>query len=186
MLRVGAKRPRRGSAPSPPRCRVSSPPGEARSGGVFTMKIGFYVINAGALSDREAILSVARAAEAANFESIWTGEHVVVVDPQVPPSPLAPETRIVDTVTTLAFVAGVTERIKLASGIILLPQRNPVVLAKELAGIDVLSDGRLIFGVGVGYVRGEFEAIGVPYEERGSAHLGAHRGHPRPLDRGQA
>ena len=168
MLRVGAKRPRRGSAPSPPRCRVSSPPGEARSGGVFTMKIGFYGINAGALSDREAILSVARAAEAANFESIWTGEHVVVVDPQVPPSPLAPETRIVDTVTTLAFVAGVTERIKLASGIILLPQRNPVVLAKELAGIDVLSDGRLIFGVGVGYVRGEFEAIGVPYEERGA------------------
>ncbi len=132
------------------------------------MKIGFYGINAGLLSEREAILRVARAAEAANFESLWTGEHVVVVDPQAPPSPLAPGTRIVDTVATLAFVAGVTERIRLASGIILLPQRNPVVLAKELAGIDVLSEGRLIFGVGVGYVRGEFDAIGVPFEERGA------------------
>ena len=132
------------------------------------MKIGFYGINAGLLSGREAILRVARAAEAANFESLWTGEHVVVVDPQAPPSPLAPEMRIVDTVATLAFAAGVTERIRLASGIILLPQRSPVVLAKELAGIDVLSGGRLIFGVGVGYVRGEFDAIGVPFEERGA------------------
>ncbi len=132
------------------------------------MKIGFYGINAGLLSRREAVLRVARAAEAANFESLWTGEHVVAIDPQAPPSPLEPRTRIVDTVATLAFVAGATERIRLASGIILLPQRNPVVLAKELAGIDVLSGGRLIFGVGVGYVPGEFEAIGVPFAERGA------------------
>ena len=132
------------------------------------MKIGFYGINAGLLSRREAILRVARAAEAANFESLWTGEHVVAIDPREPPSPLEPRTRIVDTVATLAFVAGATERIRLASGIILLPQRNPVVLAKELAGIDVLSGGRLIFGVGVGYVPGEFEAIGVPFAERGA------------------
>ena len=132
------------------------------------MKIGFYGINAGPLARREAVLRVARAAEAANFESLWTGEHVVAIDPQAPPSPLEPRTRIVDTVATLAFVAGATERIRLASGIILLPQRNPVVLAKELAGIDVLSGGRLIFGVGVGYVPGEFEAIGVPFAERGA------------------
>ena len=132
------------------------------------MKIGFYGINAGLLSRREAILRVARAAEAANFESLWTGEHVVAIDPQAPPSPLEPRTRIVDTVAALAFLAGATERIRLASGIILLPQRNPVVLAKELAGIDVLSGGRLILGVGVGYVPGEFEAIGVPFAERGA------------------
>ena len=55
----------------------------------------------------------------------------------------------------------------IASGIILLPQRDPIVLAKELAGIDVLSNGRLLFGLGVGYVPGEFEALGIPYEERG-------------------
>ena len=131
------------------------------------MKIGLYGINAGLNSDREAILRFARTAEAANFESLWTGEHVVAIDPQVPPSPVVPDTPIVDTVATLAFVAGATERIRLASGIILLPQRNPVVLAKELAGIDVLSGGRLIFGVGVGYVKEEFDTMSVPFEERG-------------------
>jgi probable F420-dependent oxidoreductase len=75
---------------------------------------------------------------------------------------------MVDTIATLAFAAAVTERIKLGSGIILLAQRNPVVLAKELAGIDVLSNGRLLFGIGVGYVKQEFDVIGVPYEERGA------------------
>jgi len=68
----------------------------------------------------------------------------------------------------LSFAAAHTERLKLGSGIILLPQRNPVVLAKELAGVDVLSAGRLLFGIGVGYVPREFEAIGVPYAERGA------------------
>ena len=132
------------------------------------MKIGLYGINLGVLADREAMLRAARAAEAANFESLWTGEHVVFVDPQQPPSPLLPDTPLVDTVATLAFLAGATERVRLASGILLLPQRNPVVLAKELAGIDVLSGGRLIFGVGVGSVPGEFDAIGVPFRERGA------------------
>ena len=131
------------------------------------MKIGLYGINAGLHSDRESILRAARTAEAANFESLWTGEHVVAIDPQAPPSPLVPDTPIVDTVATLAFLAAATERVRLASGILLLPQRNPVVLAKELAGIDVLSGGRLIFGVGVGYVKEEFDTMSVPFEERG-------------------
>ena len=69
------------------------------------MKIGLYGINAGLNSDRESVLRYARTAEAANFESLWTGEHVVAIDPQVPPSPLVPDTPIVDTVATLAFVA---------------------------------------------------------------------------------
>ena len=150
------------------------------------MKIGLYGINLGVLADREAMLRAARAAEAANFESLWTGEHVVFVDPQQPPSPLLPDTPLVDTVATLAFLAGATERVRLASGILLLPQRNPVVLAKELAGIDVLSGGRLIFGVGVGSVPGEFDAIGVPFRGTGRAHLRAHRGYPHPLDVGPA
>ncbi len=132
------------------------------------MKVGLYGINLGVLADREAMLRVARTAEAANFESLWTGEHVVFVDPQQPPSPLVPDTPLADTVATLAFLAGATERVRLASGILLLPQRNPVVLAKELAGIDVLSGGRLILGVGVGSVEGEFDAIGVPFRERGA------------------
>ncbi len=132
------------------------------------MKIGFFGMNTGAFSTREAILRLAKTAEDAGYESLWTGEHVVVVDPQVPPSPVPPETRMVDTVATLAFAAAATTRIKLGSGIILLAQRNPVVLAKELASIDVLSEGRLLFGIGVGYVPKEFEVIGVPYEERGA------------------
>ena len=132
------------------------------------MKIGFFGINTGVFSTREAITRVAQTAEESGYESLWTGEHVVVIDPQVAPSPVAPNTRMVDTIATLAFAAAVTERVKLGSGIILLAQRNPVVLAKELSGIDVLSEGRLLFGVGVGYVKREFDVIGVPYEERGA------------------
>ena len=132
------------------------------------MKIGFFGINTGVFSTREAITQVAKTAEDAGYESLWTGEHVVLVDPQSGSSPVPPETNMVDTVATLAFLAGITERIKLGSGIILLAQRNPVILAKELAGIDVLSDGRLLFGVGVGYVKEEFDVIGIPYEERGA------------------
>ena len=132
------------------------------------MKIGFFGINTGVCSTRDAITQVAKTAEDSGYESLWTGEHVVVVDPQVAPSPVPPEANMVDTVATLAFVAGITKDIKLGSGIILLAQRNPVVLAKELAGIDVLSAGRLLFGVGVGYVKQEFDVIGVPYQERGA------------------
>lgn len=132
------------------------------------MKIGFFGLNMGAFTSREAILQLAKTAEESGYESLWTGEHVVVVDPQVAPSPIPPEAPIIDTVAALAFAAAVTEHIKLGSGIILLAQRNPVILAKELAGIDVLSEGRLLFGIGVGYVKQEFDVIGVPYEERGA------------------
>lgn len=132
------------------------------------MDFGYFGLNIGALDNADAIADVAVAAEQLGYESIWTGEHVVLIDPQEAPSPVPPHAPFVDTVTTLAFAAGKTEKIKLGSGIILLPQRNPIVLAKELAGVDVLSKGRLIFGLGVGYVPGEFEALGIPYEERGA------------------
>ena len=132
------------------------------------MDYGYFGFNHGALHEPDDIERVLVVAEQLGYESIWTGEHVVLVDPHEAPSPVPPETSFVDTVASLAFAAAKTERIKLGSGIILLPQRNPVVLAKELAGIDVLSKGRLLFGVGVGYVPREFETIGVPYEERGA------------------
>ncbi|MBH81736.1 MAG: LLM class F420-dependent oxidoreductase [Gammaproteobacteria bacterium] len=132
------------------------------------MKIGFFGFNNGALGHPDAMARALRAMDDAGFESAWTGEHVVVVDPQEPPSPVPPGFPMVDTVAALSFAAGVTEKIRLGSGIILLAQRNPVVLAKELTGIDHLSKGRLLFGVGVGYVPREFEVIGVPYEERGA------------------
>lgn len=132
------------------------------------MKVGFFGFNNGPLADPDAMERALRAMEDAGFESAWTGEHVVLVDPQEPPSPARPDFPMLDTVAALSFAAAVTERLRIASGIILLAQRNPVVLAKELAGIDCLSKGRLIFGVGVGYVEREFEVIGVPYAERGA------------------
>lgn len=132
------------------------------------MKIGYFGLNTGCFHEPDAMKRLLKTAEDAGFESIWTGEHVVLVDPQQPPSPAPPHAPFLDTVAALAFAAAHTERIKLGSGIILLAQRQPIVLAKELAAIDVLSKGRLLFGVGVGYVPGEFEALGIPYEERGA------------------
>ncbi|MEW6269559.1 MAG: LLM class F420-dependent oxidoreductase [Thermodesulfobacteriota bacterium] len=114
---------------------------------------------------------VARAAEDAGFESLWTAEHVVLPDPQAPPSPSPPETPILDPAVALAFLAAHTTRIRLGTGIIILPQRNPLVLAKELASVDVVSSGRLIFGLGVGYLKPEFDALGVPFTHKGARAL---------------
>ncbi|MFP6774261.1 MAG: TIGR03619 family F420-dependent LLM class oxidoreductase [Alphaproteobacteria bacterium] len=142
------------------------------------MKIGYFGFNMGPLAEPKAMKAILRAVEDCGFESAWTGEHVVAIDPQAPPSPITPDHVMLDTVTALSFAAATTARIKLGSGIILLAQRNPVVLAKELASIDVLSRGRLLVGVGVGYVPGEFEALGIPYTERGarvSEHIEAMR-----------
>lgn len=113
-------------------------------------------------------------AEELGFDSVWAGEHVVFPDP-VPPYPyspdgtfpLPPNIDVPDPLTWLAHVSGFTSTIKLATGAVVLPQRNPVVLAKELASLDLLSGGRLLFGVGVGWMREEAEAIGVPWEARG-------------------
>lgn len=132
------------------------------------MKIALFSINAGPCSTPEVIARVAKAAEAAGFESLWTGEHIVVPDPQVPPSPVAPDHPMLETTVALAFVAAHTSRVRLGTGIIILPQRNPLVLAKELASVDVLSNGRLIFGIGVGYLKPEFEAIGAPFDHKGA------------------
>ena len=132
------------------------------------MRFGFFGVNSGVLAEPETMASVARTAEAAGWESIWTGEHVVVADPQRPPSPVSPGTHFVDQIASLAFLAAHTSTIRLGTGIVILPQRNPVVLAKELASVDVLSGGRLEAGFGVGYVPAEFEAIGVPFAERGA------------------
>lgn len=131
------------------------------------MKFGYFGLNLGTFNHPDAIERLVLSAEQLNFESIWTGEHVVLVDPQVPPSPVPPHSTFVDTIASLAFAAAKTTRIKLGSGIILIAQRDPIVLAKELAGIDVLSKGRLLVGVGVGYVKGEFDALGIPFDERG-------------------
>jgi probable F420-dependent oxidoreductase len=131
------------------------------------MHFGLFGINMGVCSQPEVAVQAARAAEAAGFESVWTGEHVVLPDPRVPPSPLPPEHPLLDPAVALAFIAGQTQTIRLGTGIIILPQRNPLVLAKELASLDVVAGGRLIFGLGIGYLKPEFAALGIPFEDNG-------------------
>jgi probable F420-dependent oxidoreductase len=132
------------------------------------MKIGVCSANSGPYTTREMLLHLARLAESTGIESIWVSEHLVLANPRHRPSPMDPEDPILDPVTSLAFLAGRTDSVRLGTGIIVLPHRNPLILAKELATVDVLSEGRLIFGIGVGYVRREFEALGTPFEGRGT------------------
>jgi probable F420-dependent oxidoreductase len=131
------------------------------------MKYGLFGINNDVCADPVIMKSAAIAAENAGFESLWTGEHVVLPDPQEPPSPAAPLTSMVHPSTALSYIAGFTSTIKLGTGITLLAQRNALVLAKEMASLDHLSGGRLLFGIGAGYLKAEFDALGVNFDERG-------------------
>ena len=131
------------------------------------MKLGLFAINYGTCADPELAVRVAQHAEAAGFESVWTGEHVALPDPAPRGFVMPPALPFLDTIVALTLVAAHTSTIKVASGIIELPLRNPVILAKELASVDVVSKGRLIAGFGAGYVRQEFAAVGVPLAGRG-------------------
>ena len=127
-------------------------------------------------AEAEGAVALAQAAEETGFESLWTVEHVVVPGgyrSQYPYSSTGrmpgDETAVIpDPLIWLAYVAAATSTIRLATGILILPQRNPVVTAKALATLDVLSNGRVTLGVGAGWLREEFEIIGVPFEERGA------------------
>jgi probable F420-dependent oxidoreductase len=131
------------------------------------MKLGVFGLNAGSTYEPAETIRLARLAEELGFDSIWAGEHVVVPSPRVAPSPMDPTDPIVDPLVHLAFVAAATNRLLVATGIIILPQRNPLVLAKQAASLDVLSSGRLLLGVGAGYLEPEMRAVGVPFARRG-------------------
>ena len=132
------------------------------------MRFGIFGINFGPCASPEGAVRVARLAEQAGYDSVWTGEHVVLPDPQEPPSPAPPQTSMLDPAVALSFIAAHTDEIRLATGIVILPQRNPLVLAKEMATLDVLSKGRLTLGVAAGYLHQEFAALGAPFAERGA------------------
>ena len=132
------------------------------------MRLGLVHVNMGPLSQPDAVTQAARAAEAAGFDSVWAGEHLVLPDPQVPPSPMAPQDPALDSLLALTWVAAHTTTIRLATGIVILPQRNPAVLAKQVATLDVLSGGRVMLGVGAGYLEPEFRAVGANFAERGA------------------
>ncbi len=131
--------------------------------------------NAGLLGTPEGADAVAGAAERCGLESVWTIEHVVLPAGFRSPYPYSRSGRMpggedapmVDPLIWLTWVAARTESVRLATGVVILPQRNPLVLAKQVATLDVLSRGRTILGVGVGWLREEFAALGVPFEGRG-------------------
>jgi probable F420-dependent oxidoreductase len=138
------------------------------------MKLGLMYANAGPFAFPGPLTTLARTAEEVGIESLWAVEHVVIpvgyksaypYDPsgRIP----APETLpIPDPMLALTYAAAVTTRIRLATGILILPQRHPLYVAKEAATLDVLSNGRAILGIGVGWLREEFEALDIPFETR--------------------
>ena len=140
------------------------------------MEFGIIFANTGRAVDPEGAVTLARIAEEAGFDSLWTVEHVVVPAGYESAYPYSPsgkmpgpeESPIPDPLIWLTWVAAATQRIKLATGILILPQRNPAVLAKEVATLDHLSGGRVILGVGVGWLKEEFDVLGVPFDERGA------------------
>ena len=131
------------------------------------MRFGLFGINFGACADPAVQRRVARAAEKAGFESIWTGEHVAM-PVRDNPVPAPPETPFLDSIVALTNVAAVTERLRLGTGVLVLPHHNPVLLAKALTSLDVVSGGRLIAGFAGGYVEAEFRALGVDFRRRGA------------------
>jgi probable F420-dependent oxidoreductase len=133
------------------------------------MRLGFFGINGGATYVPDETTRLARMAEELGYDSIWAGERVVAPSPYVPGATMAePTYPILDPLIHLTYVAAATERLLLATGVLLLPQRNPVVLAKQVASLDVLSGGRFLLGIGVGSVEQEMTAIGVPMANRGA------------------
>jgi probable F420-dependent oxidoreductase len=140
------------------------------------MKFGISFANAGPFSFPDALTHLARTAEASGVESIWSVEHVVIPAGYKSRYPYdrsgriqAPEDiPIPDPLLPLAYVAAVTTTLKLATGILILPQRHPIYVAKEVATLDVLSRGRAILGIGVGWLEEEFQALGIKFEDRGS------------------
>jgi probable F420-dependent oxidoreductase len=141
------------------------------------MKLGLYGACLGAMASSEGVRA-AQLAESLGYESLWTGEHMALPDPQVPPSHRHPRHPFFDPIVGMTYIAAHTNLIRLGLGILILPQRHPVQLAKELATLDILSNGRLIVGVGVGYLEAEYRAVGVDFKTRaarGNDHLEALR-----------
>ena len=131
------------------------------------MKIGLCSAGGGLCTQPGVLGRVAEHAEAAGLESLWVSEHLVAPDPRRPPSQLDPVFPMFEPVVALAYAVARTTTLRFGTGVIVLPLRNPLILAKEIATLDVLSEGRVLLGIGVGYVEAEFRALGVPFDHRG-------------------
>ncbi|MFE2943783.1 LLM class F420-dependent oxidoreductase [Streptomyces sp. NPDC059255] len=139
------------------------------------MRVGLHALGIGDGARPEVIRAVATAAERHGFARLWCGEHVVLVDAPASRYPYSADGRIavpadadwLDPLLALTFAAAVTSRIELATGVLLLPEHNPVLVAKQAATLDMLSAGRFTLGVGIGWSAEECAALGVPFAGRG-------------------
>jgi len=127
------------------------------------MKLALYGLHRGSSAEPDTLVRRARLAEEAGFDGLWVGDHIAL--PVGEDGDPADQPRL-EAVVTLAHLAAVTTRVELGFGVLVLPQRQPVLLAKQLTSIDVLSKGRVVVGVAPGYVEAELSALGVPLAER--------------------
>ena len=139
------------------------------------MKFGLRYCNTGRYVDPAKAVELLQAGEEAGFDSAWTVEHTVVPAGYASAYPYSPDGKMAggkndiplpDPLIWMAYAAAVTSRIKLATGILILPQHNPVITAKQVATLDYMSKGRVLLGIGVGWMKEEFDVIGAPFEER--------------------
>jgi probable F420-dependent oxidoreductase len=140
------------------------------------MDFGCHLPMFGPIATRENVLTFSRRMETLGYDSLWASDHVVLpytIRSRYPYSetgqfPLPPAANFLEPLTTLALVAGVTERVKLGTTILVLPHRHPVLAAKMLANLDHLSNGRVILGAGVGWMKEEVTLLGAPFDKRGA------------------
>jgi probable F420-dependent oxidoreductase len=139
------------------------------------MKLGISFANSGKFSQPELFTELVRNCEALGFESIWTVEHVVIPQPHMPypgskdgQMPGGDRVPIPDPLIPLAYAAAITTRLKLSTGVIILPQRHPLYLAKQLATLDLLSNGRMMVGIGSGWMKEEFDSLQIAFNTRGA------------------
>src|SRR6516225_4074431 len=140
------------------------------------MKFGLMFVNSGPFGNHDLLAHLAQTAERCGFESLWTVEHVVIPKDYQSPYPYSKSGKIPggedvpipDPLLPLSFAAALTKTIRLATGVVILPQRHPLYLAKEIATLDLLSAGRVILGIGSGWLKEEFDALGLDFRTRGS------------------
>ena len=138
------------------------------------MKFGLFYANAGPFAQTETFDALVRKSDEVGIESLWAVEHVVIPVGYESEYPYAKGGRIPgpedspmsDPLIALGYAAAISSRLRLATGILILPQRHPLYVAKEIATIDLLSNGRAILGVGIGWLEEEFDALGIPFRER--------------------
>jgi len=139
------------------------------------MKFGIGFATSGAFSNPELLGHLATTAERCGFESLWSVEHVAIPVKHFPypgskdgQMPGGDDGAIPDPLIPLAYVAAITKTIRLGTGILILPQRHPIYTAKEVATLDVLSGGRVMLGIGSGWMKEEFESLGINFHHRGA------------------